>query len=208
MNTQDFAGVVPAQYTGKEIKAEASLTFQDDAAASAFYEVAKSRLLHVNSWDQIAGMMSAVFQLVDAKGNVVTRPVQQGDYFKIDIPGPGSKAGDGYDWVKVELLNEMYNGSIQSIGLRVRPTQNPFNENTGIAHFYAEEATSSFFVAREGLKVSAVIIDRNIKPNKDTDLLTDKIRDVVVGISAMSAFSKVQWQKFADGLVAEEKPNR
>lgn len=91
------------------------------------------------------------------------RNVQAGDYFKIDIPGPGGKEGESYDWVQVEEIKEISKDDIQSIDIRVRPCSNPFSEKNQTAHFYAEESTSNFIVIRELAEVSASIIDRNIK---------------------------------------------
>ena len=207
MKKQDFSGLVPAQYTGKEIEAEASTELRNENEAKMFYDIVKEKLLNVNNWHQLTGLISASFQLVDANGEEVARSAKKGDYFKIDIPGPGSSAGDGYDWVCVEELKEGVDEDIQWIGLRVRPSHNPCGDTNETAHFYAKEATSSFIVTREDLKVSALIIDRNIKPNEYVDSLADKIRDTAVGVSAIGMFSKIQWQKLASGLVEKEEAN-
>jgi len=101
----------------------------------------------------------------------------------------------------VEELKEVATGDKQSIGFRVRPSQNPFGTKNETAHFYSNEATSNFIVMREKLRISAWIIDRNIKPNDHSESLTDKIRDTAVGMGAIGLFSKVQWQNLANGLV-------
>jgi hypothetical protein len=204
MKQHDYVGIVPEQTTGKEIEAKASLDLNDDQEAKAFYDLVKSRLLRVNDWHRVAGVISAVFQLVDKSGKDVDRPAEKGDLLKIDIPGPGSKEGDGFDWVCIEAMEESATGDVQSIGFRVRPAKNPFGEKNEPAHFYSDEATSSFIVTREQKKVSAWIIDRNIKPNDKPAALTDKIRDTAVGMSAIGSFSKIQWQGLADGLVAKK----
>lgn len=201
MKQQDFTGIVPAQYTGKEIEAEASVELKDVTEAKSFYQVAKDRLLNVNNWHKIAGLISARFQLVDANGKEISRKSQVGEYLRIDIPGPGNKEGDGYDWVCIEELKEVEIGEVQSIGFRVRPGKNPCGTKDETAHFYSEEATSNFIVTREKLKVSAWIIDRNINPNDHAESLMDKIRDTSVGIGAIGLFSKIQWQNLAAGLV-------
>lgn len=74
---------------------------------------------------------------MDEFATEVNRPVQKGDYFKIDIPGPGNVTGDGYDWVQIEDVQETSGGDIDSFGLRVRPSTNPKNKNTDTAHFYS-----------------------------------------------------------------------
>ncbi len=115
-----------------------------------------------------------------------------------------AKEGDGYDWAWVEELKVLDNGDIQSTGLRVRPSQNPFGNKNETAHFYSDKATSNFIITREGTKVSSWITDRNIKPNDEAESLTDKIRDTAVGMSAIASFSKIQWQGLAEGLIEKK----
>jgi hypothetical protein len=200
MKQHDFTGIIPAQYTGKEIEAISSVEMKDENEAKAFYEIVKDRLQNVNNWHRLAGFISAKFQVVDSEGKEVDRYVIKGDYLKIDIPGPGSKEGDGYDWVCIEELKEEIVNDNQSIGFRVRPSKNPCGEKNETAHFYSHEATSSFIATREKSTISAWIVDRNIKPNDHAESLTDKIRDTTVGIGAIGMFSKIQWQNLAEGL--------
>lgn len=201
MEEKNQSGVIPEQHTGKVIDTVETIDLGDPAVAKAFFSTVKERLLNVNNWEQVAGIASANFQLVNAQGEEVSRPVQKGDFFKIDIPGPGPVAGDGYDWVQVEEVNEMNEGDTESVGIRVRPTQSPLNESKDVAHFYSPESTSSFTVTREGTKITAGIYDRNTKPNQSAETLVDKIRDVAVGSGAVSAFSKIQWTNLAKGLL-------
>ena len=201
MKHQDHLKVVPAQFTGQEIEADATKELKDEAAAKSLYNVAKKKLLDVNNWNKIAGTITAKFQIIDEKGEEVTRDVRKGDYLRINIPGPGSKEGDGYDWVLVEELKEINSGSVQSVGFRVRPTENPFGEKNETSHFYSKEATSSFIICRENAHLISWIVDRNLLPNTESGSLVDKVRDVVVGVSAIAGLSKVQWQQLADGLI-------
>lgn len=201
MEEKNYSGVVPDHYTGKIIDAVESIELHTPEEARSFFQEVKSRLLNVNNWKALAGAGSAAFQVVDSAGHEVDRPVQKGDYFKIDIPGPGPAAGDGYDWVKVEELEEVSHADVESVGIRVRPTLSPLNNSTDVAHFYSTESTSSFTVTREGARITAGIYDRNTKPNKEADTVVDKVRDIAVGSGAVTAFSKVQWKKLALGLL-------
>ena len=193
--------IVPSQQEGgkKDIIHQVTATDQDDARKLFF--IARNRLLEVNQWHNLAGMASAKFILTDSNGNEIDRTAEKGDYFKIDLPGPGSVEGEGFDWVHVEDLKEVTGDAVQSIGFRVRPTANPLNKSDHIAHFYDDTATSSFIVTKEGLKVIATIIDRNLKPNDDNKLLSDRLRHTVVGRAAINNFSKIQWKNLAKGLV-------
>jgi hypothetical protein len=205
MKQRDYIGIVPPQFTGQEIEVEATKELKDDANANRLYTVAKKKLLDVNNWNKTAGVITAQFQIINEKGEEVNREVKKGDYLRINIPGPGSKEGDGYDWVFVEELNEINKQALQSVGFRVRPHENPFGKKNETAHFYSKEATSSFIITRENLKVISWIIDRNLLPNTESESLVGKVRDVAVGISAIAAFSKVQWQGLADGLVESKE---
>lgn len=204
MEEKNYTGLIPGNTTGVIIDSASAEDFKDTEEAKAFFAVAKARLLDVNHWNAVAGKVSATFQLIDINGQEANRPVQKGDYFKIDIPGPGSSAGNGYDWVQVEDLNEVSQEDVNSIGLRVRPAKNPLNDDDSVAHFYSEESTSTFIVTRENKKVTATIYDRNTKPNTDTSTVIDKIRHVVAGITAIAGLSKLQWKGLADGLVKKE----
>ena len=205
MKQKDYTGIVPAQFTGKEIEVEATRELEDETAAGSFFEIAKKRLLDVNNWNKIAGAFTAQFQIIDEKGKEVSREVRKGDYLRINIPGPGSKEGDGYDWVCVEEVKEIDKESVQSAGFRVRPNENPFGEKNETAHFYSNEASSSFIITREAAKIISWIIDRNLLPNTESTSLVDKVRDLAVGVSAIAGFSKIQWQGLADGLVESKK---
>ena len=201
MKQQDHIEIIPLQFVGQEIEVETIKELKDEASAQILYNVAKKKLLDVNNWNKTAGAITAQFQIIDEKGEEVTRGVKKGDFLRINIPGPGSKEGDGYDWVLVEELKEINKGSLQSTGFRVRPNENPFSEKSETAHFYSKEATSSFIITRENSKLISWIIDRNLLPNTESESIVDKLRDVVVGVSAIAGFSKVQWQGLADGLI-------
>lgn len=205
MEEKNYTGLIPAQEKGVIIDSEASVECYNANEARAFFNTVKQRLLAVNNWHHVAGEAGAKFTLIDEAGNEVNRDVKKGDYFKIDIPGPGSSAGDGYDWVQVEELNHVSNEIVDSIGLRVRPSSNPMSNDNSIAHFYSHESTSTFIVTREDNKITATIYDRNTKPNTDTETIIDKVRHVAAGIGAIFGGSKLQWTGLAKGLVSRKE---
>jgi hypothetical protein len=215
MGEKNLTGIVPEQESGKAIDAESSIELSSIEEAKAFFIVVITRLQDVNNWHKLAGNLSAKFQLVDGMGKEIERNVQKGDYLKIDIPGPGPKSGDGYDWVRIEEIENVSTGDTESFGLRVRPAKNPQDtDNKGgayqddqkdISHFYSPASTSSFTVTREKNKITAAIYDRNTVPNKQTESLTDKVRDALVGVTGMLSFSKIQWKALTDGLVHKER---
>lgn len=196
--------IVPSQKQGGSSDTDARTTLDSVEQAKAFFNIVKQRLLDVNHWQQRAGAATARFQLTDAQGNEVNRTVQEGDYFKIDIPGPGPVTGEGYDWVQVETIKETARADGEQIAIQVRPASNPNNDRTDVAHFFSEEASSCFIVQREGTQVTAAVHGRNEKPNTHTETLVDKARNAAVATGAVAAFSKLQWKSLVNGLVKEK----
>jgi hypothetical protein len=203
MKEKNQPGIVPEQRTGIPIDTESSVELENEEQAKAFFEVVKQRLNDINRWHEIAGTLSTKFQLIDKNGMQVKRSPQKGDYFQIDIPGPGTVSGRGYDWVQVEEVESTATADAETFGLRVRPAQNPAS-NADTLHFYSRESTSSFVVAREKNKVTAAVYDRNTKPNKEAGSIIDKVRDAVIGTAGVLVFSKIQWKRLTDALVKKE----
>jgi hypothetical protein len=201
MKEKNYTGLIPEQKEGKEITAEATTSYSNAEDARSFYTTARHRLLFVHNWGNIAGKLSADFQLTDDKGNEVDRLAQKGDHFRIDIIGPGSKAGEGYDWAKVEDIKEVHEEGVDSIAILVRPASDPQTNNPNVAHFFSKKSTSTFVVTREGTNVTASIYDRNIEANEETEETLDKARNAVVGLSAKHGFSKLQWQALVNAFV-------
>ncbi len=101
MNEKNYTGIIPEQQTGKAIDSETSLELDNVEEAKAFFNVVKARLQDINNWHELAGKLSADFQLVNKDGVEVQRSAEKGDYFKIDIPGPGTNSGEGYEYQKI-----------------------------------------------------------------------------------------------------------
>lgn len=192
---------IPAQEKGGEMNAISKASFDSPEAASAFYEIAKQRLLDVNNWNKVSNLPSSTFMLCDPTGQQVKRNVQLGDYLKIDIPAPGTDTGDGFDWVKVEFIEEEHQEGADIMSFRVRPTDNPVSDEQAVAHFFADSATSTFQVKKSGNEVSAEVHGRNETPNTDTDHITDNIRNTVVGLGATAGAAFPQWKGLVAGLV-------
>lgn len=196
--------LVPPQESGAETNTEHSVTTGNEQTATQLFELAKQRLQNVNEWEKLCGAGSASFQLTDASGKDADRPAQVNDHFKIDIPGPGTITGQGYDWARIEHIEEQTDATgAQYLLMRVRPATNPRNETSDVAHFFSDEATSNFMVKREGNTVSAAVYGRNESPNTGAEKNVDKARNTMVALSAMAGISKIQWKNLVKGLLAQ-----
>ena len=121
MKHKDVIGIVPPQYKGQEIEVDATQDLKTEVDALHLYNIARKKLLNVNNWSKVAGVLTAEFQIVDKNGEKVHREVEQGDYLRIDIPGPGTKEGDGFDWVLVEELKEIHQPPCSICGISCAP---------------------------------------------------------------------------------------
>lgn len=190
--------MIPLNIEGAETNTESAAEFDSAAATHQFFLTAKQRLLNVNAWHDLAGKATAVFRLTDEHGNEVNRVVQQGDHLRISIPAPGPVTGEGFDWVKVEAIDEKEN----YLAIRVRPASNPLSDQRDVAHFFTDSATSSFIIKKEDLKVVAGVYGRNEKPNTDTEHTMDKIRNTAIATGAIAGFAKIQWKSLVNGFVS------
>ncbi len=137
-------------------------------------------------------------------GDEVNRAPQEGDHFKIDIPGPGPVTGDGFDWVQIQKVEEENTEQEESLSLIVHPATNPNNNRKDIAHFFSEEATSCFMAKRVGTTVTMGVYGRNETPNVDAEKVIDKARNTAVAGGAIATFSKIQWKSLVIGLMQAE----
>lgn len=193
--------IIPDNQSGASSDTSHEVIVSTVEAANILFKTAKKRLLDVNNWHQLCGKASAVFQLTDEKGNKVYRSAQLGDHFKINIPGPGSSTGEGNDWVQIEAIEHTVNDNIEVLAMRVRPTDNPRNEMEDVAHFFTDEASSTFSVSKQGNKIIAAVNGRNEKPNTKADKFTDKVRNALVATGAMIGLNKPQWKSLVKGLL-------
>jgi hypothetical protein len=200
MRMKNPADLIPEHQSGTQTNTESSIELEDEHEAKRFYPVVKKRLLDVNDWHRLAGKASADFQLTDEKGLEADRPARKGDHLKIDIPGPGTVTGKGHDWARIEAIEE----KDEAIAIKVRPSPDPRSQNEDVAHFFSQEASSSFIVRRDQNKIIAGVYGRNEKPNTAADAVIDKIRNAAIATGAISGFSKLQWKGLVEGLVERD----
>jgi len=195
---------LPEKEEGSQKDIEAKEKMATVEEAKQLFEAAKNRLLQVNYWDKICGKASAVFKLTDQKGQEIEDTPKVGNHFKINIPAPGISAGEGFDWVRVEAIEENKDeiNDTEYLLMRVRPSENPLKSGEEVAHFFSDKATSNFVVLREKNVVTAAVLGRNEVANTNAvSNLFDKIRNAVVGTGAVGGLSYPQWKSLVNGLL-------
>ncbi|MCW3466719.1 hypothetical protein [Chitinophaga nivalis] len=195
--------LIPPQKKGGQSNTSSTRTSGNATEAGMIYQTAKDRLLDVNHWQEFSGGLTASFTLVDENGKLLRRHAREGDHIRVKIPAPGTDTGEGYDWVCIEQIQEAENDNdaLAYIGMRVRPFPAPAHAHKEVAHFFRAYASSSFMVVKKGNKIIASVFGRNEIPNTTVRAFTDKLRNLLIGFTAILGFSKVQWKKLVNGLL-------
>ncbi len=194
--------VIPAQHSGAESSTVYSVSTKTVEEAMQLFSRAKANLLNINNWKQLAGAGSASFQLTDDQGNQLPGPPEKGNYLKINIPAPGAAGSDGYDWVKIEEIEDGHTDRTKDwIIIRVRPAEQPQGQQHEATHFFSEDATSNFYVKREGNTLTAAVIGKNEKPNTKVSNPWSKIRNAITGLLGLLGFNKPQWKMLVKGIL-------
>jgi len=192
---------IPKQELGNKLDLTSITRLDSNTEAQGFFELVKNRLLAINQWDEICNAPSAVFRLMNGKNQEIVGLPQEGDYIRIDVPGPGSKAGRGYDWVRIAQIGEHQTTDAALLSITVRPSPHPLHTDEGIAHFFQATATSTFQVKRYGNMVQASVHGRNELANNVNVGFMDKMRNTMIGWLAKFGLSYPQWKLLTDGLV-------
>ncbi len=203
---ENIAELVPTNTSGKQVSLQRSKTDHTLEMALDRFKRAYKRLLNFSIWKDLCGIASAEFKLFGADGEEVHRLANVGDYMRIDIPGPGSPSGHGYDWVRIEKLVDGSNASAttENFAIQVRPCADPFNNNGNVAHFLSDHATSTFIVERKENTTTAFYFGRNEDINTGADGIIDKIRNTLVALGSFAGIAETQWDSLLKGLLEEE----
>lgn len=187
--------LIPVNFTGKQNDLDFSKTYANSVSVIEAFDIASKKVLLINDWHTLSGIARTDFVLNDSEGNTCTRCAREGDYIQIDIPGPGPKSGNGYDWVKIEkvVIEPQIDNGRGIVGILVRACKNPFFTGEDTAHFFKNDATSSFIVQRKGNTVTASYHGRNEVLNTGSKRTKDNVRNAIVGAAAFAGGSEIQW---------------
>lgn len=194
---------IPPQTQGQQTDILHVVNVPTREQAHHLFLLAKDRLKDISQWHKYSGPLSSNFSITDAQGNEVYKLAEAGDLFSIDIPGPGPMAGNGFEWVRIEAMEENINEEAESeyITMTVRPVANPRHPNKTIAHFFSHNSTSTFIVERYLNQVSAAVHGRNEVPNNTDTGLFDTVRNTIIALSAREGLSFPQWKSLMKGLL-------
>jgi len=193
--------ILPHQTVGSSIDVIEKRMASSSLEADFIFKRATERLLNVNNWGKLAEVSS--FQIITSKGLAIQKNVCEKDYIRIDIPGPGTHNGMGYDWVQVEKIEDFDSNDEKIFAMTVRPCPHPLEPNGETAHFLKNTATSTFIIRKNGLQILAEEHGRNEEANTDVIKLFDKGRNFAVGLAAKMGLSYPQWKNLVKAFLAD-----
>lgn len=176
--------------------------FCSDSPVETAYAVARQRLLAVNEWSELNEALHTEFQLCRPDGEPIDRAATTGDIVRIDLRGPGSPSGGGYDWVTITSIEEEASVACPWIALTVSPCPMPGGTSDAAAHFYTTDATNTFVIRRVGHCVYAEVHGRNEAANLEAPPLADRLRNRAVALAGKLGIGKVQWKDWTEGMIS------
>lgn len=202
----DSSANIPAQQEGEHTDIIHFVDCDTQEQAHQLFLLAKNRLKDISNWHKISGPGSSKFSITDAQGNEDYKVAEKGDHFYINLPAPGSIAGDGLEWVRIENIEEVEDAKAENeyITITVRPVANPRHPDKATAHFFSHTSTSTFIVERYLNHVSAAVHGRNEVPNNHDTNLYDTVRNTIIALSARVGLSGPQWKKLVTGLLKND----
>lgn len=196
--------IIPLQLKGKESNATCKRQLTERNAALKLFSIAKKRLININAWDDYSAIKLGTTVLTDHHGKEKKRSPAPGDFIRLRLPGPGPSSGDGFDWVRIESIEDLYDlgSDSETFFMQVRPASNPTKQLKEIAHFFKEQATNTFIIERNGNNVSASVLGRNEIPNIKSKNVAGKLRNVAVSTGSALGLSYAQWKQLVVALIS------
>ena len=201
MNAKQIPGV-PPQNSGAYHDTESLKNIVDPGLVVQKFEILKERFFSVNNWKDYCGKDSADFKLFDSAGSYKDRIPEEGDFIRIDIPGPGDIKAKGYDWVEIVLIDDDYSGDeLERYLICCRPSKIPGSNGDHISHFYSQESSSTFVISRGQNFIKTAVYGRNEIPNYKKTGFLGRIRNFLISMGGYTQFTKIQWKSYTNGLL-------
>ena len=193
---------IPAQLKGGSHNIVSMQCANSIDVALNYFEELQLRLKAVNQWHSFSAKIKAKFFLIDSETSQITTDLKVGNLIKIDIPGPGSPSGNGYDWTEIiDIQMGIENTESPFFAFTIRPCPAPDSNEETVAHFYNKESTNTFIVRRIGTCLYAEVHGRNQIENTSDAPLLDIVRNKAVAIGSKFGIGSLNWIGFASALL-------
>lgn len=175
--------------------------FKSREESNLFFSQLQKIFLNINSWENLFKKGTA-FQVTDFNGNNKFSGIAVGDLVKIKIPGPKSRIGGGFDWVKICELEFHIYADYEYYCMVFSPCNKPGSEVT--AHFFQSIAKNYFTIKNYGYMVTAEVHGRNEVANCSNLQMWDQCRNFLTAKGGIFGFSKIHWKQWCKSILDEK----
>lgn len=180
-----------------ESRTVAERPFQTRDQAKQAFKRQRNALLNVNCWDKLAAGPNT-FQLFDKHGErSLHARAYQGDFIKIDAPGPTPA-----NWVVIETIKV----ARKYVRLVVRPSYDPTKRPIDpevTAHLFRSKATNTFSLKRTKKLVLAAIVGRAEYANTVQPEAGNKaVLNFAASVGLWFTFQEEIWTTFVKRLLS------
>ena len=185
--------LVPQQQDGPGKNLEYHVVTEDVEDAEDWFVDAKERMLDVNNWKRFMRVLSPDLTLTDKHGRIMNRHAHKGDHIRIDLPGPGTREMNAYDWVVIEAIeyDDYPDDNRETFALKIRTAIDP---DDGVNKLVANDTTGTLVIERYGKTLSASyhgrdeLVDQEVGGSKGANYVWLGITDE-------------QWSSLLKGLI-------
>lgn len=105
----------------------ATKSYHNKDKCLTIFDTACVRLLDPGHRAALAGNEKEIFVLFDQHGENPNRLLQVGEFLRVDLPGPGTSVGEGFDWMQVTKLDKQRNedGTEEFLVITMHPSHPP-----------------------------------------------------------------------------------
>lgn len=194
--------IIPAQVKGGSHDIVSMHCANSIDSAKDCFQKLQDRLMSVNEWHTFSAKVKTQFVLIDPLTDEPTTELKEGNLIQIDIPGPGSPSGSGFDWTVItDLQIGNKNEDTPYFAFTIRPCPAPNTKDDTVAHFYDEESTNTFIVRRIGTCIYAEVHGRNQIENTSDVPVLDVVRNKAVAIGSKFGIGSLNWIGFTSALL-------
>lgn len=177
------------------------LGFESVEDCDNFYDLLIKVFYNISSWSPLFDNVSE-FQMMTFIDTEKVGKAVQGDLVKIKIPGPKSKLGHGYDWVKVEATERREENGYITDSILLSPYNT--SEIPSTNHFFTSEAKNYFIIKKHLKGITAEVHGRNEVPNCEGLPILTRLRNFTVAKGGIFGASKIHWKTWCKNILTEE----
>ncbi len=193
--------IIPEQIKGDSHDVVSMVCTNSIDSAAFLYNETVERLKSVNLWYSYSDKVKAKFTLIHSETELETNALTKENLIRIEIPGPGTISGKGYDWTRIIDIQDDETIDVPFFALTIKPCSPPNADKEITAHFYKHNASNTLIIRRIGNCVYAEAHGRNEIVNISEAPLIDSIRNMGINLGSKVGLGSMNWLGLTKALL-------